>query len=75
MFDETVCDIQLSAITLWPPGVLRRVAEAARNAAGVAIVGIGLFGIAMGFAAVGEQQGTAVQTIADWAAVHTGLIR
>ena len=74
MFDDAVCDIQLSSIRLWPPGTLHRVGEAVRQTVTVAIVGISLCGIAMGLAATSEQPDSTLQTITDWVAIHTGLI-
>ena len=74
MFDDAVCDIQLSSITVWPPGTVRRFGEAVRKTVTAAIVGVSLCGIAMGFAATSEQPGTTLQTVTFWIAIHTGLI-
>ena len=74
MFDDAVCDIQLSSIRLWPSGTLHRVGEAVRQTVTVAIVGISLCGIAMGLAATSEQPDSTLQKITDCVAIHTGLI-
>ena len=74
MFDDAVCYIQLSSITIWPPGTMHKAGEAVRKAVTAAILAVSLGGIAMGFAASIEQPGSSLQAITFWVAVHAGLI-
>jgi hypothetical protein len=74
MFDDAVCDIQLSSITIWPPGTMHKAGEAVRKTVTAALVAVSLGGIAMGFAATLEQPGSSLQVIAFWVAIHAGLI-
>jgi hypothetical protein len=77
MYENSICAIDLAPVTFWPPAMARRMAGVRQFitlAVTGAITGGSLFGIAVGFAAVSEQDDTLLQSLAHSAAMFTGLI-
>jgi hypothetical protein len=74
MNENSVCEIDLVPVTFWPPALARRLTHYSRQIATIAIVGGSIFGIALGFAGVGDQNDTLFQSMAQSLATFTGLI-
>ena len=73
MYEDSVCDIELVPVTFWPPALARRVVAVICQAVTMLLVGFSLFGIAMGFSAMSDQDGP-LQSALYSVAQFTGLV-
>lgn len=74
MRENGICAANPAPVAFGSSAILRRAMGVLRGTVTLVIVGVSLFGIALGFAGVSDQEDTLVLSMLHAAALFTGLI-